>query len=138
MSQSEYERISEEDMDTLHESLEVVCEQYGPEEWEVEYSVSPTRSTPLTAADDGQSGVMTLSLPPTGTWVINKQPPNQQIWMSSPLSGPSRFGYSPDGRWTHHRKTDVSLAALLEGEIRGLLQKEGIDDAEWEGVGLEK
>jgi hypothetical protein len=35
----------------------------------------------------GQSGVLTLILGDNGTYVINKQPPNKQIWLSSP----SRF-----------------------------------------------
>lgn len=32
-----------------------------------------------------QSGVLTLSLGPHGTYVINKQPPNKEIWLSSPF-----------------------------------------------------
>ena len=39
MSQDEYDRISDQDMEKLHENLEVLCEEYGPEDWEVEYSV---------------------------------------------------------------------------------------------------
>jgi len=40
-----------------------------------------------------QAGVLTLSFPPNGTYVINKQPPNKQIWLSSPTTGPKRFDY---------------------------------------------
>ena len=40
------------------------------------------------------SGVLTLSLEGHGTYVINKQSPNRQIWLSSPISGPSRFDYN--------------------------------------------
>lgn len=39
-----------------------------------------------------QSGVMTLRLP-FGTYVLNKQPPNKQIWLSSPKSGPKRYDW---------------------------------------------
>jgi frataxin len=28
-----------------------------------------------------------------GSWVINKQPPNKQIWLSSPISGPKRYDW---------------------------------------------
>jgi frataxin len=31
--------------------------------------------------------------PEVGTYVINKQPPNKQIWLSSPKSGPKRFDW---------------------------------------------
>lgn len=40
-----------------------------------------------------QSGVLTLAFPPIGTYVLNKQPPNKQIWLSSPKSGPKRYDY---------------------------------------------
>ena len=39
MSSAEYEDISDSDMDKLHQHLEVLCEEYGPDNWEVEYSV---------------------------------------------------------------------------------------------------
>lgn len=76
---------------------------------------------------------MTLQVPPHGTFVINKQPPNQQIWISSPLSGPARFGYSPEGVWVHHRKEGISLGSLLETELRSLIEAAGTG---WDGVGL--
>ncbi len=34
-----------------------------------------------------------MSFPETGTYVINKQPPNKQIWLSSPTSGPKRYDW---------------------------------------------
>jgi frataxin len=50
------------------------------------------------------SGVLTLSLPPHGTWVINKQTPNHQLWWSSPLSGPRRYEYVEEReRWVYTR-----------------------------------
>jgi len=39
------------------------------------------------------SGVMTLKVAEKGTYVLNKQPPNKQIWLSSPLSGPKRYDW---------------------------------------------
>jgi hypothetical protein len=39
LSQEEYERISEEDMETLSENLGALCEEVGNEKWEVDYSV---------------------------------------------------------------------------------------------------
>lgn len=42
-------------------------------------------------------GVMAIKLgPPHGTWVINKQTPNRQIWWSSPISGPMRYELPDD------------------------------------------
>ena len=36
-------------------------------------------------------GVLTVKLGAHGTYVLNKQTPNQQIWLSSPVSGPYRY-----------------------------------------------
>ncbi|WRT69829.1 iron donor protein CyaY [Kwoniella shivajii] len=118
LSLEEYERVSEQDMDVLHENLEIYVEQYGNNDWEVEYS----------------SGVMTLLIPPYGTYVINKQPPNLQIWISSPISGPARFDYI-DGVWVHHRKSHIKLGELLNTELNDILEKNNAEEG-WEGTGL--
>lgn len=52
-------------------------------------SINPCRLTRRMS----QAGVLEVSLPPSGTYVINKQPPNKQIWLSSPVSGPKRYDF---------------------------------------------
>lgn len=47
----------------------------------------------LTIFFNTKSGVMTITVANKGTYVINKQPPNKQIWLSSPLSGPKRYDF---------------------------------------------
>ncbi len=39
LTSAEYEHAADTSMDMLHENLEILVEQYGPDEWEVEYSV---------------------------------------------------------------------------------------------------
>ena len=60
------------------------------------------------------SGVLTLKTP-EGTWVLNKQVPNRQLWLSSPVSGPCRYEHV-EGTWTHTRDGS-SLSELLEREL---------------------
>mmetsp|Transcript_9541 Transcript_9541/g.14041 ORF Transcript_9541/g.14041 Transcript_9541/m.14041 type:complete len:191 (-) Transcript_9541:45-617(-) len=56
------------------------------------------------------SGVLTIALP-QGTWVMNKQSPNRQIWWSSPISGPRRYEYdADDGKWIWTRYVDFQTA----------------------------
>jgi frataxin len=43
-------------------------------------------------------GVLTINLGVKGTWVLNKQTPNRQIWWSSPLSGPRRYEFK-ERKW---------------------------------------
>lgn len=52
-----------------------------------------------------------MDKPGVGTYVLNKQPPNKQIWLSSPITGPKRFDW------------------LVQGE--GQTQKEGAGVGEW-------
>ncbi|KAH7250099.1 uncharacterized protein BKA55DRAFT_690337 [Fusarium redolens] len=42
---------------------------------------------------DFSAGVLSISWPDKGTYIINKQPPNKQIWLSSPISGPKRYDW---------------------------------------------
>lgn len=49
-----------------------------------------------------QSGVLKLSLGARGTYVLNKQAPNKQIWSSSPVGGPVRYDWQ-NGQWVYSR-----------------------------------
>lgn len=44
-----------------------------------------------------QAGVLNITVPGVGTYVLNKQPPNKQIWLSSPISGPKRYDWVIEG-----------------------------------------
>lgn len=63
---------------------------------------------------DLSQGVMNLEIPGMGSYVINKQPPNKQIWLSSPISGPKRYDYV-DGQWVYLRDGST-LNEVLETE----------------------
>ncbi|KAL5535448.1 YFH1 [Sanghuangporus sanghuang] len=102
-------------MDTLLESLETLLDEVGRTEYEVEYS----------------SGVLTLNLADKGTYVINKQPPNKQIWLSSPFSGPKRYDYVPEKDGWYYYREDRSMRALLNEELSKALNREvdvGLDE----------
>ncbi|KNZ71471.1 Frataxin like protein, mitochondrial [Termitomyces sp. J132] len=96
-----YHVLSEATMDSLLESLETLLDELADSNYEVEYHV----------------GVLTLYLGEKGTYVINKQPPNKQIWLSSPFSGPKRYDYSEtDDDWLYSRDSQA-LGDLLNKEL---------------------
>ncbi|CCQ74062.1 iron donor protein CyaY [Magnetospira sp. QH-2] len=64
---------------------------------------------------DFQSGILTIELDSGGQYVINKQAPTRQVWVSSPVSGASHFTYE-DGVWRATRSDDV-LAEMLSKEL---------------------
>ncbi|CAN0914734.1 Frataxin, mitochondrial [Linum grandiflorum] len=64
--------------------------------------------------------VMTLELGELGTYVLNKQTPNRQLWLSSPVSGPSRFDWDRDAEAWIYQRTKASLARVFESELQQL------------------
>ncbi|GLT48129.1 hypothetical protein SLA2020_217700 [Shorea laevis] len=64
--------------------------------------------------------VLTIKLGVSGTYVLNKQTPNRQIWLSSPLSGPSRFDWDCNAQAWVYRRTKANLVWLLETELEQL------------------
>ncbi|KAI9839461.1 MAG: hypothetical protein M1819_002086 [Sarea resinae] len=113
ISVDEYHEISDGFMDELVSRLEELQEQR--EEVDVEYS----------------AGVLNVVFPPAGTYVINKQPPNKQIWLSSPLSGPKRYDWVVTGESMHQKEGcgQGDWVYLRDGSTMSeLLRKElGID-----------
>nr|CAD7587065.1 unnamed protein product [Timema genevievae] len=68
-------------------------------------------------------GVLTVQFGhPYGTYVINRQTPNQQIWLSSPTSGPKRYDFL-NNQWIY-RHDGVSLHELLNKEISKIVKHE--------------
>ncbi|PKS07033.1 hypothetical protein jhhlp_005630 [Lomentospora prolificans] len=75
LAEREYHELSDEYLELLLAKYEDLQEER--DEVDVEFA----------------AGVMTIFIPMAGTYVINKQPPNKQIWLSSPISGPKRYDY---------------------------------------------
>jgi frataxin len=80
--------------------------------------------------------VLTVKLGSHGTYVINKQTPNRQVWLSSPVSGPFRYDHRPaavggggdasasssdGGDYWVYARDGHGLEAKLEREIEGLI-----------------
>ena len=65
-------------------------------------------------------GVLTLLVGSCGTFVLNKQSPNKQIWLSSPVSGPLRYNLSCDGMWVESRSERDSLLVQLAADFNEL------------------
>ncbi|ROT35140.1 Frataxin [Sodiomyces alkalinus F11] len=54
------------------------------------------------------NGVLTLTVPEIGTYVLNKQPFNKQIWLSSPISGPKRYDWVVLGEGQNEKEDTAS------------------------------
>ena len=105
MTESEFDDQADEFLEDLMDDLEVLESTAGPE-FEIDYAM----------------GVLTLVLNVDTTYVINKQRPNRQVWMSSPTSGPRRFELDEeDGNaWVDVRSRD-NLLDVMKGELKELV-----------------
>ncbi|KAG6799025.1 frataxin, mitochondrial [Apis mellifera caucasica] len=101
----QFEKVSDETLTSLTEYFDELVEQ----------------AIHLSDADVSYGdGVLTIKFGDThGTYVINRQSPNRQIWLSSPKSGPKRYDFI-DGKWIYKydRKT---LHELLDDEIPAII-----------------
>lgn len=105
LDESTYEKLAEETLDSLAEFFEDLGDQ------------------PCTSVDFDVtfgSGVLTVKLGgDKGTYVINKQTPNKQLWLSSPVSGPKRYDWTGTN-WVYTHD-GISLHSLLEMELSSTL-----------------
>ena len=109
-SEAEYDLKAEYFLEDLSSRLDELDEQF--DSLDVDYS----------------QGVLTVQLGDVhGTYVLNKQRPNQQIWFSSPTSGPKRFEYNFEKcRWVSTRDGE-DLVELLMHELLEIDENISID-----------
>lgn len=61
-------------------------------------------------------GVVTVELPSGRQYVLNRQRPMRQLWLSSPVSGAWHFDLTAEGRWVSTRD-GRDMAVLLAEEL---------------------
>ncbi len=66
---------------------------------------------------DLRGGVLTIEFDDGRQYVINKHAPNRQIWLSSPLSGASHYGWDETARAWRSTRGGAALADLLATEL---------------------
>ncbi|XP_068594805.1 frataxin, mitochondrial [Brachionichthys hirsutus] len=107
LSEAAYEKLAEETLDSLAEYFEdLTNEAFTGPDYDVVFA----------------SGVLTVKVGGDhGTYVINKQTPNKQIWLSSPSSGPKRYDWTGD-RWVYAHD-GRSLHQLLTEEFSSIFNR---------------
>uniref|UniRef100_A0A7E4VZR5 ferroxidase n=1 Tax=Panagrellus redivivus TaxID=6233 RepID=A0A7E4VZR5_PANRE len=104
-----YDHVADETLEHLYDYLDQLPDflNNAPPDYDVNYAM----------------GVLTTRISSSvGTYVINKQSPNQQIWLSSPMSGPKRYDWT-DSKWIYAHD-GVSLHSLLQAEFEKIFEKE--------------
>ncbi|XP_038660017.1 frataxin, mitochondrial [Scyliorhinus canicula] len=101
LDEATYEKLAEETLDLLSDFFEDLSDQpFIPKDYDVSFA----------------NGVLTIHVGETlGTYVINKQTPNRQIWLSSPISGPKRYDWTGK-KWVYSHD-GVCLHELLAKEF---------------------
>ncbi|EFA75218.1 frataxin [Heterostelium album PN500] len=99
-----YHTIVDDELELFSDRIEVLIQSFEDKGADVETS----------------DGVLTINLGKNGTYVINKQTPNRQIWWSSPISGPKRFNYDTISKQWIDNIDGTPLRNLLQSEIKTL------------------
>eukprot|EP01018_Ginkgo_biloba_P005026 Gb_30614 [translate_table: standard] len=105
LPEEEFHRLADETLHDLQEKLEAYGDDIQIDGFDIDYA----------------SGVLTVKLGNLGTYVLNKQTPNRQLWLSSPVSGPARFDWDRENQAWIYRRTKADLLRLLENELSNLL-----------------
>lgn len=102
----QFEKVSNDTLESLTEYFDELVE----------------RATHLLDGDVSYGdGVLTIKFGnPYGTYVINRQTPNKQIWLSSPKSGPKRYDFI-NGKWIY-KHDGKTLHELLNNEIPAIVR----------------
>ena len=111
LSELDYETVAEETLESLTDTFESLLDKQKLLS-DVTYS----------------NGVLTVELDQHGSYVINKQTPNKQIWLSSPISGPKRYDFHHQ-TWIY-RHDGISLHRLLNKEISSIFPSDPTIDFE--------
>lgn len=90
-TETDFHNVADSTLETIQDTLDYYFED------------NPSFDTPDI---NYASGVFNVSLS-KGTWVLNKQTPNRQIWWSSPITGPRRYEFNPEEKkWTWTKYVD--------------------------------
>lgn len=141
LTNDEFHKLADAYLEELLQRVEKM--QESEEGMDVEYSVSLEQYksylvTRLTLSI--QAGVMTIDVQNKGSYVLNKQPPNKQIWLSSPISGPKRYDWVVTGESMHQKEGSGSGSWVYlrdNSHLSDLLRKEigidlGVDEEAWQ------
>jgi len=111
-NESEFHTVADETLEDIQDAVEIALEEYYAKK-----NDDTTSNHDENDDDDDDdefeivyaSAVLTMSFPPHGTWVLNKQTPNRQIWWSSPISGPRRYEYDENTcEWMYTRDNSTN------------------------------
>jgi len=112
-SEANFHDVADETLEIIQDALDEYLEEHLQE--------GDDDDIELTYA----SGVLTIALGKHGgTWVLNKQTPNRQIWWSSPLSGPRRFEYDTGTKTWVYTRDNLRLQDAIKQEMEELFHSE--------------
>ncbi|KAL5275871.1 FXN family protein [Megaselia abdita] len=127
-----YERVCSETLEGLADYFdEILDSDNSLKSTDVVYSVSTHFSCfhkSNQRVNTLQDGVLTVHLGGNfGTYVINRQSPNKQIWLSSPTTGPKRYDFvgpatAEFGEWIYKHDGE-SLHYLLQKEVGNIIKE---------------
>ena len=91
----------------IHDTVDVWAEDVGIPEYDAALEL----------------GVVTISFGSKGAFVLNKQASIRELWLSSPISGPSHYKYCSSTRVWRDTRQRTDLLSRLEQDINDIVLK---------------
>ncbi|KAF3443783.1 hypothetical protein FNV43_RR13473 [Rhamnella rubrinervis] len=104
LQEDEFHRLADSTIHDLQEKFEEYGDSVEFDGFDIDYG----------------NEVLTLKLGNLGTYVLNKQTPNRQLWLSSPVSGPARFDWDKNAQAWIYRRNKANLLKVFESELEQL------------------
>ena len=101
-------------LDAIHDTVEVWADDMDLRDLDITYEMN----------------VLTLSFGTKGTFVLNKQAPAQELWMSSPVSGPAHYTYCSQNQAWKDTRNDEELLPRFEQELQQISACTGLSLAD--------
>lgn len=101
----EFSDAAERTLQRIHDTVESWAEDLGISEYDATFEL----------------GVVTISFGSKGAFVLNKQASIRELWLSSPVSGPSHYYYCPSTRLWRDTRQRTELLSRLEYDINHII-----------------
>ena len=99
VSQNEYETAADSTLEKLSDYFDQIADSYPvSDQFDVSHAMGVLTVNVSKSVGENMrtKNLVVINFP--GTYVINKQSPNKQIWLSSPMSGPKRYNLAEEDK----------------------------------------
>eukprot|EP01080_Neovahlkampfia_damariscottae_P008951 gene8951-900_t len=102
----EYQKLINQTIESISDQAEEIIEESNMEDYDIVLS----------------EGVLQIQISKVGTYVISRQTPSRELWLSSPRSGPWHYKYN-ENEWICTREGENKFYERMNEEFSKIFNK---------------